>query len=74
MHEMQFGGHGKWTKPLASQHKGTITGWMAFWPFSFVGTLLNDPVRRIVTFMFRHFKALYQKMSDRIFANDKELE
>ena len=61
-------------RPRAAKNKSRITAWAAFWPFSFIGTLLNDPVRRIVNFLFEQFKGLYQKMSDRIFAKDVELK
>jgi hypothetical protein len=61
-------------KPLASFNKSRIISWMGLWPCSVIGTLLNDPVRRIFNFLFHNFKALYQKMSDAIFANDTELK
>jgi len=54
-------------KPAAAEAKGKITAWMIFWPFSLVGTVLNDPVKRIFTFLFGRFKHLYQEMSDRVF-------
>lgn len=61
-------------RPRASKNKARITAWAAFWPFSFLGTLLNDPVRRIFNFLFNQFKALYQKMSDWVFRKDLELK
>ena len=61
-------------RPRASKNKARITAWASFWPFSFVGTLLNDPVRRLFNFLFNHFKALYQKMSDWVFRKDMELK
>ncbi len=54
-------------KPMAASNKAKITAWMIFWPFSMVGTVLNDPVKRIFTFLFGRFKHLYQKMSDGVF-------
>lgn len=60
-------------RPRAAKNKARITAWAAFWPFSFLGTLLNDPVRRIFNFLFNQFKALYQKMSDWVFRKDVEL-
>lgn len=60
-------------RPTAADNKGRIIGWMAFWPFSFVGTFLNDPVRRLFNALFRHFKMLYQKMVDHVFRNDPDL-
>lgn len=54
-------------KPQAAEQKARITAWMIFWPFSFVGTLLNDPVRRIFNLIFGSLKQQYQKLSDRLF-------
>lgn len=61
-------------KPKASKNKSRIVAWMAYWPLSLVGTLLNDPVRRLFNWLFSGFKALYQQMADAIFRNDKELQ
>jgi len=61
-------------RPRASKNKSRIVAWMSFWPFSLIGTLLNDPVRRLFNFLFAWFKALYQQMADRIFAKDLELK
>jgi len=54
-------------KPLASENKKRITAWMIFWPFSLVGTLLNDPIRRIFNLIFNSLKNQYQRLSDRVF-------
>lgn len=61
-------------RPRASKNKARITAWSCFWPFSFVGTLLNDPVRRLFNFLFNQFKALYQRMADWVFRKDVELK
>jgi len=61
-------------RPRASKNKARITAWASFWPFSFVGTLLNDPVRRLFNLLFNWFKALYQQMSDWVFRKDSELK
>lgn len=61
-------------RPRASKNKSRITAWASFWPFSLVGTLLNDPVRRLFNLLFNWFKALYQQMSDWVFRNDGELK
>ncbi len=41
--------------PQASHNKGKIIAWMTYWPFSFVGTILNDPFRKLFNFIFNHF-------------------
>lgn len=61
-------------RPRASKNKSRITAWASLWPCSVVGTVLNDPVRRVFNFLFNWFKALYQQMADRILAKDVELK
>ena len=58
--------------PQASHNKGKIVAWIAFWPFSFIGTVLNDPIRKMFNFIFDQFKGLYQKMANAIFKDDVE--
>jgi hypothetical protein len=65
--------HWKEGKVNATDNKGKITAWMMFWPYSLVGTLLNDPVRRIVNFLFSNFKALYQRMVEYVFRDHPEM-
>ena len=60
-------------RPRANKNKSRIVAWMSFWPFSVVGTVLNDPMRRFFSWLFNQFKALYQQMSDRIFRAEKEM-
>jgi len=61
-------------RPRAANNKARIVSWMSFWPCSVIGTVLNDPVRRLFNFLFTSFKALYQKISDAVFAKDLELK
>jgi hypothetical protein len=61
-------------RPKARENKQRIVSWMSLWPFSFVGTLLNDPVRRFFTWLFKAFSSLYQRMADWVFRNDPELK
>jgi len=69
-----FSGNVLTEKPKASNNKSRIISWMSLWPCSVVGTVLNDPIRRLFNFLFNNFKALYQKMSDHVFRNDVELK
>jgi len=67
---------GKWElreRPTAAKNRGRITAWISLWPFSMIGTFLNDPVRRLVNAIFRRFKGLYQRTADYVFRNDPEL-
>lgn len=61
-------------RPRAAKNKSRITAWMAYWPCSFIGTFLNDPVRRMFNWAFTQFKTLYQKMADHVFRHDLELK
>lgn len=61
-------------KPQAHDNKARIVAWIGFWPFSFVGTLLNDPVRRLCEFAFNRLRGTYQRLSNRIFREDVELQ
>lgn len=54
-------------RPLAVHNKNKIVAWMSLWPFSMVGTLINDPVRRMFTFLFNQLRATYQRISDHVF-------
>jgi len=60
-------------RPTAAENKSRIVAWMSLWPLSMVGTLLNDPVRRLVNFLFNRFKKLYQRSVDYVFRNDADL-
>jgi hypothetical protein len=54
-------------KPEVTSNKGKIVAWICYWPFSLIGTFINDPIRRLVNFLFTKLKATYQKMSDKVF-------
>lgn len=56
--------------PKAKENKASILMWMTHWPFSFVWTILNDPIRRIFMFVYSRIVGLMQKISDRIFKNE----
>lgn len=61
-------------KPKAAAYKNRIIAWMSLWPYSVVGTFLNDPMRRLFRFLFTSFKAAYQKLSDHLFSSYRELK
>jgi hypothetical protein len=71
---ISFRGNALSQRPRASNNKERIVAWMALWPPSLIGTLLNDPIKRLFTWLFNAFKALYQKMADAIFAKETELK
>jgi hypothetical protein len=53
--------------PLASENKSRLTRWGTYWPFSIVGTLLNDVVRRTWEYIYEMLQTTYQRMSEAIF-------
>src|SRR5271168_5254676 len=53
--------------PAASEHKASLTRWGTYWPFSIVGTLLNDVVRRTWEYIYETLQTTYQRMSEAIF-------
>ncbi len=58
--------------PQAADNKGKIIAWASYWPFSFIGTILNDPFRKLFNFIFNQFKNLYQQMANSIYKDDVE--
>lgn len=46
-------------EPKARKHKNLILMWMTYWPWSFVWTLINDPVRKF-------FRAAYYRLAERL--------
>lgn len=64
-----------WSRPVlnipqAADNKGRIIAWISYWPFSFIGTLLNDPFKKAINFIFNQFKSLYQRMANSLYKED----
>lgn len=55
--------------PKAASHSTRIIQWIAFWPVSFVWTMLNDPLRSAATYAFNRVSGTFQKMSDKAFSD-----
>jgi len=62
------------SRPKARQNKRRITAWVAYWPVSLIGTFLNDPVRRLIDWIWSWFKGLYQQVADRVYRDHPELK
>jgi len=54
-------------KPIVSDNKSRITGWMTYWPWSALWTLINDPLRRFYQWAYTRLSGLLQGMSDKAF-------
>lgn len=48
----------------ANDKKSVIVSWIAYWPMSIGATLLNDPVRRLMSYIYDRISGLFQRMSD----------
>ncbi|TSC82259.1 MAG: hypothetical protein G01um101419_613 [Parcubacteria group bacterium Gr01-1014_19] len=56
-------------RPLVRQHKALILMWMSCWPWSFVWTMLKDPIREAFIYIREKTSALMDSMSKRAFAS-----
>jgi hypothetical protein len=54
-------------RPLAVKHKARIVRWMSYWPWSLIGTVLKDPVRKAFVSIYHNIQEHLQEISDRAF-------
>lgn len=59
--------------PQASHHKGAITTWMMFWPFSLAGTVFGDFLNRIFKTVYSWLAGMMQRISNGVFGKYSEL-
>ena len=52
--------------PKAKEYKAMIVSWGIWWPASLVGTLLDDPIRKFINFLFDRFSGAYQWAANKI--------
>ena len=50
----------------AINYKSKIIAWGIWWPFSLVGTIVDDPIRRFITWTFDRLCGTFQKLADKI--------
>jgi len=48
----------------SNNKKSIIVSWIAYWPMSIAATLLNDPIRRLMSFIYDRISGIFQKMSN----------
>ncbi len=53
--------------PRARDNKARIIAWMTYFPASMAWTLVNDPIRHAIEFLYNRVGKLLQSMSDRTF-------
>jgi hypothetical protein len=46
--------------------------WIMYWPWSMIWTLINDPVRSMVEYLYQKLQGTYQAVSDRMFKEFEE--
>lgn len=56
----------------ASNNKARIFSWIGHWPFSMVGTLFGDFLKRVVLSIYNMLSTLYEKIGNSVFADFKE--
>jgi hypothetical protein len=58
--------------PKIKQHKIRVYIWIAYWPWSLIWTVINDPVRKILNRIYRNIAEWMQSISDRYFKDTKQ--
>lgn len=53
--------------PDPAEHKSDLTRWGTYWPFSMVGTALNDIIRKAWDYVYEMLQTTYARMSKAIF-------
>lgn len=64
------------TPPKARDHKSDIIRWMTYWPFSMIGFVLRDFVRRIWNHIYTYLVEIYDRIAKYIYrdvSGDAEL-
>lgn len=59
-------------RPQVGCHKARIYLWIAYFPWSMLWTVVNDPIRRICREIYAHIKATLQKISDHAWAGTEQ--
>lgn len=57
--------------PSPTEYTKTILMWIGHWPFSLLWTLVNDPVKRIVRWIYARLQVVYAAISGHNFAGVK---
>jgi hypothetical protein len=53
--------------PTAGNSKVKLIGWLSFWPWSLVWTIINDPIRRLFNRLFLMLSSTYNSISNSMF-------
>lgn len=58
--------------PMVSKNKARLMRWMMFWPWSFLWTMINDPIKKVFKWIYRSIQGTLQGMSDRAYSDFKD--
>ena len=53
------------------KRRATVIMWIGHWPFSLLGTVLNDPVKHAINFLYDRMVGFYEKIITRNLGNTK---
>ena len=54
-------------KPNYKKHKGKLLMWMTYWPWSFLWTMMDDPVKKLFNAAIDAVRSVLDRISDRAF-------
>lgn len=61
-------------RPRPRDHKGLITLWMMYWPWSLAWYMVNDPIVRFFRWIYRRIQGLLEKISQHVWKDvEKDL-
>lgn len=53
--------------PRARDNKGKIMTWMVYWPWSFIWTMIDDPIRKFFKMIYNRIQGVLESISARAF-------
>jgi len=62
----EYGSRWREHKTSTARYKSTVLVWIGYWPFSLVWTLLNDPLKRLVHWIYDELLRVYQRITDHV--------
>ena len=56
---------GKKITPVGLEYKSLIISWISYWPLSVIGTLLNNPFRRLFEWIYDSLSGFYDNIANK---------
>lgn len=57
----------KLQQPATERYKPNIIGWIVFWPTVFIWTMIDNPLKRVGTYIYNQLGGTYNRISNSIF-------